>query len=141
MVLDVVYNHTADASRSNFEQLVPGYYYRHNPDGSLSNATACGNEVASERPMVRKLIVESVAYWAREYHADGFRFDLMGVLDLETMRARAHGPATSRTTAFSCTAKAGRPAPRPCPNAQRALKANMASSTAWPRSATSCATA
>ena len=76
VVLDVVYNHTADAGRSNFEQLVPGYYYRHNPDGRLSNATACGNEIASERPMVRKLIVESVAHWAREYHADGFRFDL-----------------------------------------------------------------
>ncbi|MBT9392032.1 type I pullulanase [Hymenobacter sp. NST-14] len=87
LVLDVVYNHTADAARSSFEQLVPGYYYRHRPDGSLSDAAACGNEVASERPMVRKLIVESVAYWAREYHADGFRFDLMGVLDLRTMRA------------------------------------------------------
>jgi pullulanase len=87
LVLDVVYNHTADAGRSSFEQLVPGYYYRHNPDGSYSDAAACGNEVASERPMVRKLIVESVAYWAREYHADGFRFDLMGILDIRTMRA------------------------------------------------------
>ncbi|SMB94141.1 pullulanase, type I [Hymenobacter roseosalivarius DSM 11622] len=87
LVLDVVYNHATAVARTSFEQLVPGYYYRHNADGSLSNATACGNEIASERPMVRKLIVESVAYWAREYHADGFRFDLMGVLDLETMRA------------------------------------------------------
>ncbi|TGE21391.1 type I pullulanase [Hymenobacter aquaticus] len=87
LVLDVVYNHTADAARSSFDQLVPGYYYRQKPDGTYSDATACGNEVASERTMVRKLIVESVAYWAREYHVDGFRFDLMGVLDLRTMRA------------------------------------------------------
>ncbi|TGE27595.1 type I pullulanase [Hymenobacter metallicola] len=87
LVLDVVYNHTADAARSSFDQLVPGYYYRQRPDGTYSDAAACGNEVASERTMVRKLIVESVAYWAREYHVDGFRFDLMGVLDLRTMRA------------------------------------------------------
>lgn len=87
LVLDVVYNHVSDAGSSAFEQLVPGYYFRHNANGSLSNASGCGNEVASERPMVRKLIVESVAYWAQQYHVDGFRFDLMGALDLETMRA------------------------------------------------------
>ncbi|WP_201986996.1 type I pullulanase [Hymenobacter rubidus] len=124
VVLDVVYNHTADAGRSNFEQLVPGYYYRHNPDGTLSNATACGNEVASERPMVRKLIVESVAYWAREYHVDGFRFDLMGVLDIETMRAIRIALDQQDHSIFmygeGWTAGAS-----PLPDARRALKGNM----------------
>jgi|SRR6476661_975675 len=124
VVLDVVYNHTADAGRSSFEQLVPGYYYRHNADGSLSNATACGNEVASERPMVRKLIVESVAYWAREYHVDGFRFDLMGVLDLRTMRdvRRALDQIDHSILVYGEGWTAG---PSPLPEAERALKANI----------------
>ncbi|MDR1861111.1 MAG: type I pullulanase [Bacteroidales bacterium] len=87
VVLDVVYNHTGHTSRSWFNQTVPGYYYRHWGDGSLSNASGCGNEIASERPMVRKYIVNSLLYWAQEYHIDGFRFDLMGILDLNTMRA------------------------------------------------------
>jgi pullulanase len=84
VIMDVVYNHTADTN-SNFNQFVPGYFYRHNADGSYSNATACGNEVASEKAMVRKFMIESVVYWAKEYHIDGFRFDLMGVHDIETM--------------------------------------------------------
>jgi pullulanase len=85
VILDVVYNHTSDTKGSNFNQFAPGYFYRHNPDGSYANGTGCGNEVASERPMVRKFIVESVVYWAKEYHLDGFRFDLMGTHDVETM--------------------------------------------------------
>lgn len=85
VVLDVVYNHTSDINNANFSQFAPGYFYRHNPDGSYSNATGCGNEVASERPMVRKFMIESVLYWVKEYHIDGFRFDLMGVHDIETM--------------------------------------------------------
>jgi len=85
VILDVVYNHTSDIKNSNFSQFAQGYFYRQNPDGSYSNATACGNEVASERPMVRKFMIESVVYWAKEYHLDGFRFDLMGVHDIETM--------------------------------------------------------
>lgn len=85
VILDVVYNHTSDINNSNFTQFAPGYFYRHNPDGSYSNATACGNETASEQAMMRKFMVESVAYWAKEYHLDGFRFDLMGVHDIETM--------------------------------------------------------
>ena len=85
VILDVVYNHTSDINNSNFSQFAPGYFYRHNPDGSYSNATGCGNEVASEMPMVRKFMIESVVYWAKEYHLDGFRFDLMGVHDIETM--------------------------------------------------------
>jgi pullulanase len=85
VILDVVYNHTSDIDHSNFSQFAPGYFYRQNPDGSCSNGTGCGNEVASERPMVRKFMIESVAYWAKEYHLDGFRFDLMGIHDIETM--------------------------------------------------------
>ncbi|MBL0357036.1 MAG: type I pullulanase [Chitinophagaceae bacterium] len=85
VVMDVVYNHVANAASSNFEQLVPGYYFRHKKEGSFSDATACGNETASEMPMMRKFILESVLYWATEYHIDGFRFDLMGVHDIETM--------------------------------------------------------
>ena len=85
VVMDVVYNHVTDAGKSNFNQLVPGYYFRHKKDGSFSNATACGNETASEMPMMRKFIMESVLYWTKEYHIDGFRFDLMGVHDIETM--------------------------------------------------------
>lgn len=85
IVMDVVYNHTGLTEGSNFNQLVPGYYYRHNKDGSFSNATGCGNETASEMPMMRKFMLESVMYWEREYHIDGFRFDLMGVHDIKTM--------------------------------------------------------
>ncbi len=85
LVMDVVYNHTMLTEDSWFNQLVPGYYYRQNKDGSFSNATACNNETASERPMMRKFIIESVKYWVKEYHVDGFRFDLMGVHDIETM--------------------------------------------------------
>ena len=87
VIMDVVYNHTFDAKASNFEQIVPGYYYRHNEDGSFSNATACGNEIASEKPMVREFILHSLLHWAQEYHIDGFRFDLMGVHDISTMKA------------------------------------------------------
>ncbi len=85
VILDVVYNHTSNIDHSNFSQFAPGYFYRHKPDGSYSNATGCGNEVASEMPMVRKFMIESVVYWAKEYHLDGFRFDLMGTHDIETM--------------------------------------------------------
>lgn len=85
VVMDVVYNHTALTEGSNFNQLVPGYYYRQTADGKFSNATACGNETASERPMMRKFILESMKYWVKEYHIDGFRVDLMGVHDIETM--------------------------------------------------------
>jgi len=85
VVLDVVYNHTGYTRRSWFNQTVPGYYYRQNPDGSFSDATGCGNEIASERAMVRKFIIDSVCYWANEFHVDGFRFDLMGVMDIDTM--------------------------------------------------------
>lgn len=87
VIMDVVYNHTAIGKNSNLDLLAPGYFYRHNADSTLSNASGCGNETASERGMMRKFIVESVVYWATEYHVDGFRFDLMGIHDIETMNA------------------------------------------------------
>ena len=85
VIMDVVYNHTRLTEDSYFNQLVPGYYYRQTKDGKFSNATACGNETASERYMMRKFMLESVLHWVKEYHIDGFRFDLMGVHDIETM--------------------------------------------------------
>jgi pullulanase len=85
VIMDVVYNHSGLIFDSWFNQFVPGYYYRQKADGTLSDASGCGNEMASERAMVRKFIVDSVAYWAEAYHFDGFRFDLMGILDIETM--------------------------------------------------------
>lgn len=85
VILDVVYNHTYHTRRSYFNQTVPGYYYRQKANGSFSNASGCGNEMATERSMVRKYIIDSLVYWATEFHIDGFRFDLMGIYDLETM--------------------------------------------------------
>ena len=84
VIMDVVYNHTYVAD-SWLERTVPGYYYRQKKDGSLSNGSGCGNDVASERSMCRKYILESALYWIEEYHMDGFRFDLMGLLDQELM--------------------------------------------------------
>ena len=86
VVMDVVYNHTHSLSESNFERTAPGYFYRQNPDGTYADGSACGNETASERPMMRKYMIESIKYWINEYHIDGFRFDLMGIHDIETMR-------------------------------------------------------
>ena len=85
LVMDVAYNHTMLTEDSYFNQLVPGYYYRQTAEGNFSNATACGNETASERPMMRKFMLESLMYWVKEYHIDGFRIDLMGVHDIKTM--------------------------------------------------------
>ena len=85
VIFDVVYNHTYHTRRSYFNQTVPGYYYRQKPNGTFSNASGCGNEMATERGMVHKFIIDSLYYWATEFHADGFRFDLMGIYDLETM--------------------------------------------------------
>lgn len=85
VVMDVVYNHTANNDDSNFSLTAPGYYYRHRADGSYSDASGCGNETASERKQMSDFIVNSVKYWADEYHIDGFRFDLMAIHDTETM--------------------------------------------------------
>ncbi|GAA4336862.1 type I pullulanase [Flaviaesturariibacter amylovorans] len=123
VVMDVVYNHTAKSHNSNFNILVPGYYYRQKADGSFSDATACGNETASERPMMRKFMIESVLHWVKEYHVDGFRFDLMGVHDIETMNRIATELHKVKPDILlygeGWTAGAS-----PLPDAQRALKAN-----------------
>ena len=85
VILDVVYNHTYDIDHSNFQRTYPDYYYRKTADGQYSNGSGCGNETASEQPMMRRFMMESVKYWIEEYHIDGFRFDLMGCHDIETM--------------------------------------------------------
>ena len=82
--MDVVFNHTYQLDTS-LQRTVPWYFYRLNPDGTLSNGSGCGNDIAAERPMARKLIVDAVLYWAKEYHIDGFRFDLMGLLPVSLM--------------------------------------------------------
>ena len=87
VVLDVVYNHVSDAASQAFERTVPGYFFRMREDGSFADGSACGNETASDREMMRRFMVESVCWWVEEYHIDGFRFDLMGIHDIETMNA------------------------------------------------------
>lgn len=87
VIMDVVYNHVYDPKDQALERTVPGYFYRYNADGSLANGTGVGNDTASERHMMRKYIIDSVKYWAKEYHLDGFRFDLMGIHDSVTMNA------------------------------------------------------
>lgn len=125
VIMDVVYNHTALTEKSNFNQLVPGYYYRQDKDGKFSNATACGNETASERPMFRKFMLESLLYWVQEYHIDGFRFDLMGVHDIETMNLISKELHKIKPDILlygeGWTAGAS-----PLPDSLRALKANTA---------------
>lgn len=87
VIMDVVYNHVYIREQSSFEKIVPGYYFRHDHHGMPSNGTGVGNDIASERKMVRKFIIDSVMYWIKEFHIDGFRVDLMGILDVETMNA------------------------------------------------------
>lgn len=88
VIMDVVFNHTYRRDDSNLQKIVPDYYYRSDENG-YTNGSGCGNEVASDRPMAQKLIVDSLIYWAKEYHIDGFRFDLMGGLDIDTMNVIA----------------------------------------------------
>ena len=85
VILDVVYNHTFDIAGSNFQKTYPDYFYRKTAEGRYSDGSGCGNETASEKPLMREFMKESVEYWVNEYHIDGFRFDLMGVHDIETM--------------------------------------------------------
>jgi len=124
VVMDVVYNHTGETEKSNFNLEVPGYYYRHKPDGSWSDAAACGNETASERTMMRKFMIESCLWWVKEYHIDGFRFDLMGIHDIQTMNElTAELMAAEPSLIFygeGWTAGGS-----PLPDSLRALKANM----------------
>ena len=85
VILDVVYNHTTDASKTGFERTMPGYFYRMRADGTYFDGSGCGNETASEQAMFRKYMIESLEWWMKEYHIDGFRFDLMAIHDIETM--------------------------------------------------------
>lgn len=85
VIMDVVYNHVYDYKKSNFEKIFPGYYFRCDKFGNISNGSGCGNDVASENKMVRRFIKDSVVFWAKEYHIDGFRFDLLGLLDVDTI--------------------------------------------------------
>lgn len=123
VILDVVYNHTGRTENSNFNLEVPGYYYRHNDDGNFSNASACGNETASERPMMRKYMIESVLFWAKEYHLDGFRFDLMGIHDIETMNEIAATLKAYNPNAF-IYGEGWTAGGSPLPAKQQALKKN-----------------
>ena len=86
VIMDVVFNHTFKTIDSNLNTLAPKYYHRTNPDTSFSNGSGCGNELASEKPFVRKLIIDSLVHWAKEYKIDGFRFDLMALIDLKTIQ-------------------------------------------------------
>ena len=85
VILDVVYNHTTDASKTGFERTMPGYFYRMREDGTFFDGSGCGNETASEQEMFRKYMIESLEWWMKEYHIDGFRFDLMAIHDIDTM--------------------------------------------------------
>lgn len=123
VILDVVYNHTGQTEDSNFNQLVPMYYYRQNADGGFSDASACGNETASEREMMRKYILESVQYWVNEYHLDGFRFDLMGIHDIETMNEVSAAVRAIDPSIF-VYGEGWTAGSSPLPSDQQALKAN-----------------
>jgi pullulanase len=123
VIMDVVYNHTGKSEDSKFNRLVPGYYYRQREDGSLSDAAACGNEIASERPMVRKFIRESVEYWVDEYHVDGFRFDLMGIHDIQTMNEISASLHAIDSTIF-IYGEGWTAGSSPLPDSLRALKIN-----------------
>ena len=87
VIMDVVYNHVMNPNTFSQESIVPGYFFRTDASGNLTNSSGCGNDLASERPMVRKYIVDSVSYWAKEYHMDGFRFDILGLMDITTFNA------------------------------------------------------
>ena len=100
VIMDVVYNHTAENDGSNFSLTAPGYYYRHREDGSYSDASGCGNETASDRMQMQDFIVNSVKYWADEFHIDGFRFDLMAIHDIETMNRVAKELKTVNPSIF-----------------------------------------
>lgn len=124
VVMDVVYNHTAQNDDSNFSLTAPGYYYRHREDGSYSDASGCGNETASERQQMRDYIINSVKYWAEEYHIDGFRFDLMAIHDTTTMNEVAKTLKEINPNIF-VYGEGWTAGDSPLPVGQRALKDNV----------------
>jgi len=123
VIMDVVYNHTYRLAGSNFELTAPGYFYRYNADGTPSNASGCGNETASEKVMMRQYMIESVCYWVKEYHVDGFRFDLMGVHDIQTMNAIRKALDAIDPTLF-IYGEGWTAGGSPLPEAERAIKQN-----------------
>lgn len=125
VIMDVVYNHTANNDDSNFSLTAPGYYYRHRPDGSYSDASGCGNETASDRKQMQNYIVNSVKYWAKEYHIDGFRFDLMAIHDTETMNRVAKELKEINPSIF-VYGEGWTAGGSPLPSERRALKENVA---------------
>ncbi len=122
VILDVVYNHTSNRE-SNFNQFAPDYFYRKKANGDYSDASACGNETASEKAMMRKFMVESAVYWVKEYHLDGFRFDLMGIHDIETMNAVSEALHKIDPTIF-IYGEGWTAGSSPVPEEQRAVKKN-----------------
>lgn len=128
VIMDVVYNHTGITEGSNFELTAPGYYYRQRPDGTYSDASACGNETASDRPQMRNFIVNSVKYWVKEYHIDGFRFDLMAIHDTVTMNQAAAAIKEINPSAF-IYGEGWMAGSSPLPIEQQALKVNVAKMT------------
>ncbi|MFM7510729.1 MAG: type I pullulanase [Bacteroidota bacterium] len=125
VVMDVVYNHTALTETSSFEQIVPGYYYRKKNNGEFSNASACGNETASEQPMFRQFMLQSLLHWVREYHIDGFRFDLMGIHDIATMNYLADS-LRKVNPGILLYGEGWTAGTSPLPDSARALKKNVA---------------
>lgn len=124
VIMDVVYNHTAENDGSNFSLTAPDYYYRHRADGSYSDASGCGNETASDRKQMSDFIVNSVKYWADEYHIDGFRFDLMAIHDTATMNRVAAELKTIRPDIF-VYGEGWTAGDSPLPTSERALKENV----------------
>jgi len=124
VIMDVVYNHVYDAPSSSFEQLSPGYFFRYWNDGSLADGSGCGNETASERPMVRKFIIDSVKFWATEYRIDGFRFDLMGLHDIDTMNL-VRSELTNINPDIIIYGEGWVGGQSPLPMTQRAIKENV----------------
>lgn len=124
VVMDVVYNHTASNDDSNFSLTAPGYYYRYRPDGTYSDASGCGNETASDHQQMRNFIINSVKYWAKEYHIDGFRFDLMAIHDTETMNEVAKALKEINPSIF-VYGEGWSAGDSPLPVERRALKENV----------------
>jgi pullulanase len=128
VVMDVVYNHTAQNDDSNFSLTAPGYYYRHREDGSYSDASGCGNETASDHAQMANFIVNSVKYWATEYHIDGFRFDLMAIHDTATMN-RVVKALHQINPAIFVYGEGWTAGDSPLPAERRALKENVSAMT------------
>lgn len=123
VIMDVVLNHTMDVENSNFQRTYPDYFYRLKKDGSLANGSGCGNETASEKPYMRQYMIESFKYWAKEYHIDGFRVDLMGIHDIETMNLIAKAVREINPSAFIYGEGWAAESPQ-LPESQLAMKVN-----------------